>query len=179
MIISHHDLNRWKINSIGLALKFRLDKNILDFINRNTRLEVIHSLPPEGMWYGHCIYDKKHPVIEVYHRNLSTEDISIVIVALKKKGLPEKLIEEIVRVYNKVSKAKFFEIYNQSGMDHELIGHLYNHIAGKMHDEKAAVETQILFARARSGLVFGRNWRRVLEIMPIVLGYHKGIDELK
>ncbi len=179
MTLSHQDLDRWKANSIELALRLGFDKEILGFIRSNTRLKVISGLPPEGMWYGWGNYDQKHPEIEVYSRNLSTEDISLVIVALKHKRLPKELIEEIVETYNKVGKSKFFEIYNQSGMDHELIGHLYNHLAGKSHDERAAVQTQLTFARARSGVVFGRDWRRVLKIMPIVLGYHKSIDELK
>ena len=157
MTISQDGLNRWKTSSIRLALKLDFDKNILEFINRNTTLKLIPNLPPEGMWYGWCKYDPKHPIIEVYHRNLSTEDISVAMDALRNKGLSDKLIEEIVKIYNRIGKPNFFEIYNQSGMDHELIGHLYNHIAGKSHDERAAVQTQILFAEARKEVKAGKR----------------------
>ena len=179
MVVSSHDLKRWKDNSIKLALKLGLDKNIIDFIDKNTKLKIISGLPPKGMWYGWCMYDNKNPVIEVYSKNLSTEDISVAIASLKSKGLPQKLIDEIVEIYNEIGKPEFFEVYNQSGMDHELIGHLYNHLKGLSHDEKAASKTQIMFAKARSGLLIGRNWKKILKIMPIVLAYHKGIDELK
>ena len=109
----------------------------IDYIKRKVKLKLIRELPPEGMWYGRCVL-KKNPIIEVYHRNLSTEDISTVAVALKKKGLSKKLIQEVIDIYNKVGKEDFFEIYNQSGMDHELIGHLYNCIKHLDHGERGA-----------------------------------------
>ena len=62
-------------------------------------------------------------------------------------------------------------------MDHGLIGHLYNGIAGKRNDEVAAVEMQILLAKERS--IEEKNWARIFEAMPRVLGYHKNIAELK
>lgn len=176
-MITHHDLVRWKNNSLELAHKLGLDYKILDSIDKNVKLTLEKGLPPEEMWYGWCIFHKNEVI--VYSKNLSTEDINTVMVALRAKGMPEKFIQEIIEVYNKVTPPDFFEIYNQSGMDHELVGHLYNYLAGEDHFEKAAVETQINFARERIGLVFGKNWARVLEIMPKVLGYHKEIDELK
>ena len=88
-------------------------------------------------------------------------------------------IEHIMNIYSSMSQAAFFEIYNQSGMDHELIGHVYNFLAGQDYGEAAAVNIQLQCAKARSGILFGRNWRRILTIMPIVLGYHKGLDHLK
>jgi hypothetical protein len=181
MAISKGDLERWRDNSIKIALELGFDIPILNFIKQNARLVLARSLPPGGMFFGWCIYDDKKPQIKVYHRNLSTEIFEAVRTALKAKGMNDKLIEDIEKVHDKVTPPVFFEIYNQSGMDHELIGHLYNQLKGLAHDEPAAVHTQLTFAKTRSGLFTrsGRNWKRVLRIMPIVLGYHKGIDELK
>ncbi|UCD03861.1 MAG: hypothetical protein JSW73_04955 [Candidatus Woesearchaeota archaeon] len=46
---------------------------------------------------------------------------------------------------------KFQEVWNQSGMDHELIGHIYNYFYGKdkSGNEKEAIETQIKLANYR------------------------------
>jgi len=179
MYISPHDLDRWKKNSINMALKLGFDKNTLEFIDKHVKLTNINTFPPPGMLYGWCKYDKKNPLIEVYYRNLSTETSEVMQFAMKSRKLPDKLIEEIMYVHNQIGTNNFFEIYNQSGMDHELIGHLYNFLLEKNHDEKAAVSIQILFAQKRSGIIFGKNWRRILKIMPKILGYHKNIDELK
>ena len=179
MEINKKYLERWKNNSLKLAIKIGLNKDTISFIENNVKLKLIKRLPPSGNWYGWCIYDEKKPVIVVYSRNLSTESISTITLALKQKKIPQELIDKIIKIYNQVGKMNFFEIYNQSGMDHEIIGHLYNFLEKQKHGEKAAVNIQLLFAKKRSGNFSGKNWKRVLEIMPIVLGYHKGIDELK
>lgn len=58
------------------------------------------------------------------------------------------------------------EIWNQSGMDHELIGHLGNNLAGRRYDEGAACITQREFMaeRSKGSLV----WKLALLIEPIV-----------
>lgn len=43
----------------------------------------------------------------------------------------------------------FQEVWNQSGMDHELIGHIYNFYAGLGHSEPDARKTQVEIARHR------------------------------
>lgn len=179
MKISQKGLHRWKKNSLSLALKMGLDEHILLTIEQNVRLSLIEGFPENEMLYGWCFYHKTRPKIEVYTHNLSTENSTTIISALRAKKIPEKDISNIMRIYEKIGARSFFEIYNQSGMDHELIGHLYNYLAQKNCDEKEAVMTQIAFAKKRSGLIWGRNWRHILEIMPLVLAYHKNIDELK
>ena|SRR3989344_5138788 len=179
MIISLNDLNKWKSNSLKLAIREGYDLSILDFIEKNANLRLIRRLPPKGIWYGYCYYDQKSPEIEVYYRNLSTESIDTIVIALRESGMNNNLLEEVIAKINGIPPIKLYEIYNQSGMDHELIGHLYNNLKGLRHDERAAVETQIEFAKLRAKGIFGKNWGRIIEIMPIVLGYHKSIDEFK
>ncbi|MBI2660516.1 hypothetical protein HYX07_05110 [Candidatus Woesearchaeota archaeon] len=66
-----------------------------------------------------------------------------------------------VRVFER-NPSKYFpralwEVWNQSGMDHELIGHIYSYYSGFRHDEFAARQIQVGIARRR-----GRNnflWR--------------------
>ena len=82
MIISLNDLNQWKSNSLKLAIREGYDLSILDFIEKNANLRLIRRLPPKGIWYGYCYYDQKSPEIEVYYRNLSTESIDTIVIAL-------------------------------------------------------------------------------------------------
>ena len=176
--ISESELFKWMENSLKIALELGYDKKILEFIRKNTVLRLVKDLPPKGYWYGFCFYDKQKPIIEVYHRNLSTESKDIGKYALKQKGMSDSMIEDVMKVLD-VLGDDFYEVYNQSGMDHEIIGHLYNHLSGLDHFEKAAVKTQIEFAKIRSGGLHGNSWKLILKIMPKVLAYHKGIDELK
>lgn len=163
-------------SSLKIALELGYNKELIQFIENNISLKIINSLPPQGFWYGFCSF--KPLFIEVYNRNLSTEDDRTIIQALKYKGMPQSMVKELLRIKELLGN-DFFEIYNQSGMDHEVIGHLYNHLAKLGHDENAAVHTQIEFAKIRSAGAKGNSWKLVLGIMPKVLGYHKGIDELK
>ncbi len=175
MHITKRDLERWKNNSIQLAMKLNYDPQVLDFIDKNTQLTLIKSLPPKGNWYGWCRYDDQE--IQVYHRNLSTEPREILIAAMTSKNIPAEAITQILKIYASMEREAFFEIYNQSGMDHEVIGHLYNYLTKQDHSEKAASLTQIEFAKVRGKT--SPAWTSILTIMPIVLAYHKGIDELK
>jgi hypothetical protein len=59
---------------------------------------------------------------------------------------------------------KLWEVWNQSGMDHELIGHIYNFYADSDHDESGARRTQVEMAEYR-----GKNsffWRIAAKIEP-------------
>jgi len=61
---------------------------------------------------------------------------------------------KIIGVYES-NPSKYFpkkvqEAWNQSGMDHELIGHMYNYIAGLKYDEEAARKTQLQMIKLRS-----------------------------
>ena len=56
------------------------------------------------------------------------------------------------------------EIWNQSGMDHELMGHIYNFYAGLEYDELGARRTQVKMAQYR-----GKNsflWKMAAAIEP-------------
>lgn len=176
--ISEGELVKWMENSLKIALELGYNKEIIKFIRKNTILRLVKDIPPKGYWYGFCIYDKERPVIEVYRRNLSTENKEIGAQALKQKGMSNSMIKEVMKVLDVLGN-EFYEVYNQSGMDHEIIGHLYNHLRGQKHDERAAVHTQIEFAKVRKGGLHGNPWKLILKIMPKVLAYHKGIDELK
>lgn len=59
---------------------------------------------------------------------------------------------------------KLCEIWNQSGMDHELIGHIYNFYAGLKHDEPGARRTQVEMARERGNDSF--LWKMAAAIEP-------------
>jgi len=173
--ITEKDIGRWKTNTVELAPKLGYEK-ILSRIN-NVKFYLCPGFPPVGNWYGSFIY----PEIRVYECNLSTEylnksDSDIIKKELKKKGMPETDIDEIMRMLCSVSPEDFFEVYNQSGMDHE-IGHLYNYIAGRANDdeEKAASKFQIEFAKERNT----NAWKCIRKIMPKVLAYHKNIGKLK
>jgi hypothetical protein len=87
--------------------------------------------------------------------------------------MPEKLLNEVMAAYSSISKEKFFEIYNQSGMDHELIGHGYHHFKNLDCGEETAVRTQLKMAEARAK--GDQDWKRITEVMPAVLSYLKGI----
>ena len=78
-----------------------------------------------------------------------------------------------------ISQKKFFEVYNQSGMDHEIMGHLFHYLKGVRHDEEISVKIQIKFAKYRAKKIGGKKWKEILKIMPMILGHHKNIDELK
>ena len=175
--ITQKDIDRWKLNTIETAIKSGYDKKLLNWILANTRFAVLPGPPPDDNWFGWCHYDSKHPEIEVYSRNLSTEGFEIGEMAMLSQGMPKKVVEDVMRVVRKLSEDEFYEIYNQSGMDHEIIGHLYHWLSNQPHSEEAASKLQLKFASARSAKYSG--WKVILRVMPVVLGYHKNIDELK
>jgi len=178
MRITRNDLVRWMENSIELASISGYDKNILNFIKENTKLTIDPILPTKiGVWFGWYHHDEKEPEIMVCHRNLSTEPIELGISVFRADGMPEETIEQIIKVYNELGRDAIFEIYNQTNMDHEVIGHSYNHFNNTKHDELAACNTQIEFAKVRSKS--SKAWKTALQIIPVILAYRKGIDELK
>jgi hypothetical protein len=75
-----------------------------------------------------------------------------------------------VRVYeqnpSRYLPKTFQEVWNQTGMDHELIGHLYNRYNGGRSDELAGVKTQLRFAAHRAKK--DPYWALGLTIIPII-----------
>ncbi len=59
-----------------------------------------------------------------------------------------------------------FEVWNQSGMDHELIGHIYNYYAGLRNDEFGARKTQVEMAYRRGQDRF--LWRLAATFEPTI-----------
>lgn len=183
MEITRADIKRWHANSLSFAQKLGYDSAILDQMPREQK-KVLVGLDAEiegkaGIWFGYCAYNVPDCLllIGVSPRNLATESEQVVELELRSLGIPEKPLARIMEVYRSVPREDFFEVYNQSGMDHELIGHGYNYLKGNEHGEEAAVREQLRFAKERA-----KNtpaWNTIIEIMPIVLGYLKGIDELK
>ena len=107
MRITQRDLKRWKDNSIQLAMTLGYDQTLLNSIDKNTKLTLIRGLPPEGNWYGWCMYGNQE--IQVYHRNLSTEPREILIAAMQSKGIPIEAITQIMKAYDSMEKEAFFE----------------------------------------------------------------------
>jgi hypothetical protein len=94
---------------------------------------------------------------------------------LRREGVPEKYVLGIAGALTAFPRRSIFEVYNQSGMDHELIGHAYNFIAKKDSGERSAVETQILFGKHRGSKLQFANlpWKLVFQLAPVILQAHK------
>jgi hypothetical protein len=58
------------------------------------------------------------------------------------------------------------EIWNQSGIDHELIGHIYNHFANNNESEMAARAKQVQMAQYRGQRSL--TWRIAARAEPLV-----------
>jgi len=185
--ITQEELGKWRRNTISIAKE--LDPTFKPLKSR-AGMEVIEGdatiysdIMP--LLYGHCAYSpnrtNKQCLIQVYEHNISTktgeERIQGTREGLVTIGMRDGQIDDILERIKDVSDDKFYEIFNQSGMDHELIGHAYNFLTGQPHGEREAVNVQIIFAgeRARKD----QDWRIILEVMPTVLGYLKGIEGLK
>ncbi len=67
------------------------------------------------------------------------------------------------------------EIWNQSGMDHELIGHLYNYYTGRDSQELAARNMQVEFAIYRSRI--NRVWQTAVIFEPFLRASQKLIGK--
>lgn len=174
MYITKEHLLQWKENSLRIARKLGYDQSVLDFLEEKLLLEVNSRKIPSGMWYGWAHYDRKSPFIEVYQRNISCQSVPEIVDDLRSKGVPEKTIKRVKAFLLIVPRRVFFMAFNQSGMDHELIGHLFNYLAKRDHGEEAAVKVQIEFAKARRGLLFHKlPWTIIAYFAPIILYHHK------
>ncbi len=139
MKITQQDLERWKENTLAVAKDLSLDENILTMLS-DVPVEIIPGYSGFN-FYGWSHYeipnDYKTTRVEVYETNPS-------------RYFPKAL----------------WEIWNQSGMDHELIGHIYNFHAGLEHNEPNARKTQVAMARHR-----GKDsylWRMAATLEPVV-----------
>ncbi|GEM_PF-6137823 len=180
MKIDRAALERWKKNSLLTAMTLDYDKIFLEkMLKENDRhmqvfLEINDKLERKtGFWFGLCSYGVTGIIIKVSPNNLSTLSGEKIEEALQQIKLPEKEIEKIMSILKNIPEKKFFEIFNQSGMDHELIGHGYHYFKDEDHGEEVAVKVQIRMAEVRAKQ--DKDWKVIHTIMPLVLGYLKGI----
>jgi len=178
---------KWRDNSLSLARKLNYDPNILNKTKVKTLWDTINpdnlpsTLSGNPILFGFCRYGPTHCLVEVPEINISTysreERTRVLGPMLKAIGVKETDIEKIRRTLEEVSNSQFYEIFNQSGVDHELMGHAYHFFADHPYGETAAVETQIRFAEERAKN--DPSWKTILGVMPKVLGHLKGIEKLK
>lgn len=171
-LIKVKDLKTWAAESVKCALKSGYRVDVLESLLKNTKFTVLEGFPPEGMWYGRAILSLKNPEVQVYERNMGTEGIKYIKEQLTAKKVPELLINRLLAILRLIPDEPVFTLINQAGMDHELIGHLYNFFINAEHDEQAACDTQITLAKKRTG-IFQLQWKIVSTLGPIILSYHK------
>ncbi len=149
--ININDLERWKKDSINTVRKVDklLNKDILYTLENKINLEINTEKRPKDIWYGHAFYndEPKNSVVEVYDSNPS-------------RFLPRYLSE----------------IFNQSGMDHELIGHIGYYLSGEEHGEKEACVVQKIMAEKREKNSLG--WKAASKLIPKVQEYHKDVETI-
>jgi hypothetical protein len=135
------------------------------------------------MWFG-WTHDNpeniKYPKVSVFSRNMSTEPYSYARERFIEAGLTSETVDKVILpVIKEMGPKNFFEIFNQNGVDHEVMGHAYHFIKFPQneaaHDEKVALMVQMEFAKIRAGPFLGHNWKRIIEIMSLVFKAHRGI----
>ena len=172
--ITYKHLEKWKVNSIKVARKLDYNESVLSFLDDNVKFTINKSKRPNFMWYGQAHFDEKSPVIEIYNENLSCESVPKIVKNLKEKGNPGIIIFLVGIMLEITPRELFFNIYNQCGMDHELIGHIYNWFSKKEYDERAAVKVNLEFINAKCGFSFLKlPWNVFSFFAPILLFYHK------
>jgi len=171
MKIIQQNLLQWAKDSIVQAIKLGLDENVLTGILAKTRFTILSGLPSNGLWYGRALYSEP-PEIQIYEQNMTTESLAYTQSQLSSKKVPQNIAAPLLSAIRLIPQGIFFELINQSGMDHELIGHIYNYQARLAYDEQAACETQIKLAEARGG-IFKPHWKVIAALAPIILSYHK------
>ncbi len=170
--INEGKLAQWRDNSLRVARDLGYNQELLENIRDKVKLEVTESTRLENVWYGVCYFDQRK--ISVLRENITTQPLNRIIETVIKAGVSEDKIPFLNRIIKNVGMVKFAEITNQSGMDHEIIGHMYNFLAGQPCDELAAVKTQLEMAKFRSE--DSLEWEEVLKIMPLILSCHKSVD---
>ncbi len=161
--IKPDDLERWRRDSIETARKKKLlDDPVLDYLNK-VDLELLQGEIPD-VWYGCASYEKVSELISFQEKE-------------PKYVISRKPNEPKVRVYEE-NHARFLprylrEIYDQSGMDHELIGHIGNYLSKKPHGETPACVTQKRMAEERANNSLG--WKSASVIIPLIQKLHKDV----
>lgn len=174
MNLNHNMAERWKTNSITIAKRLGYDGLILEFLNNNVTIQLKDQKVPWMFWYGYVEYSPTNPIIFIYNHNMSCESNKEIIEEFRLKGIPESTLRKVALLLRVIPRKILFEAFNQSGMDHELIGHVYNQLKGNDHSERAAVNVQLEFAKARSGWMIHKwHWKLISLLAPIILEHHK------
>lgn len=181
-MITQPDLERWKHTSLETAIELGYDAALLDKMrDSNVASVVINSDKPAEMvvWYGYCLYnmDPASVAIRVLPKNISQSSYEHISFGLYFLGMPRERISWICEQLEQIPPNAFPELFNQSGMDHELIGHGYNYLKGLAHDEREAVAMQLELAALRAET--SEHWRIIRTVMAPVLGYLKNLEHLK
>lgn len=181
-MITQSDLERWKHTSLETAIELGHDVALLDKMRDSKVASVgISSDRPANMlvWYGYCLHgmDPASVAIRVLPKNISNGSYEQIAYGLHFLGIPRESIASIREHLEQIPPNAFPELFNQSGMDHELIGHGYNYLKGLAHDERDAVAMQLELAALRAET--SEHWRIIRNVMAPVLGYLKNIEELK
>jgi len=182
MSISNRDLNRWKKNSLKLALQLGYKVNIIKNLEK-VSIFLEDGFPTGSNLYGVTVVDtdkkeKGFPprYILIYKENISTSNRKFLEKSLA-RILDKKELASVLHIYDELGAANFFELFGQNNMDHEIIGHMYNYLDNQDSGEKAASLTQIKFAEYRSKHGSSKKqWKLLLEVLRTVLRKHKGID---
>jgi len=148
--LKNSDLEEYRKNSIEVAKRIGLlDDSILNEL-KNTELKVAKEERPRGIWYGFAIYEGDNwpntgSRVEVYEQN------------------PASWMPKYLR-----------DVFDQSGMDHELIGHIGHYHAGKPHGESRACIVQKVMAEERAKNSWG--WKLAAKAIPYVQNRHKKVS---
>ncbi len=165
--INPKKLDRWRGDSIQTAGNMEiLERETLSELE-NATLNVNKKPRPESVFYGSSDCEGKE--IEVYSKNFSQKKKKIPKM-LKERGFPRNEVRNISKLLKEIPKKEFFHIYNQSGMDHEIIGHMGNYLEGNEYGQKAAFETQRAMAEYRGE--HDENWELMAGLIPIVETLH-------
>ena len=172
--MNYKEVERWKKNSINVAKEIGLlDNLILKKLENHPKIRINTHELPEGILFGISHYDLN--LIEIYANNPSTKGKEEGHSLLESKGMPQAEIKDIMGIIKKMPEEELYELFNQSGMDHELIGHFGNYFSSKKSDELAACTAQQIMAKYR-----GKNdflWEiTAIKLLPLFQKYHKGVD---
>lgn len=173
-------VNQLKDESIMTAEEMALfPKNVIDELY-DTKIEILKGWPElDELIFGiaTCGYHfystddiRFEKVVQVYEHNYS-ESFDAFFGLLKRKGVYSKELERTIR--ENFTEEDLFLIYNQSGMDHELLGHIGSKLNGLAGDERDAcvIEYQVAGYRGKRD----RRWAIAAEVTPLFQEKHRKI----
>ncbi len=125
-------LEKLKEDSYIVAKGLLPDKEIMERLNNWACIE-IYDQSVAGELFG-FLSSSKHPnyplQVNVLSNNVATYDLDERNKLFSKKfrdaGTNEGMLASIIRTMNSIPEEEFYHIFNQTGMDHEFIGHGYD-----------------------------------------------------